>query len=530
MDYRQQSASARKEPEYIAKRYRVIERLGYGGMAVVYRVFDEATNRAVALKLRSKDASESPLLASLFEREFHTLAQLAHPRIIEVYDYGVDERGAYYTMELLDGADLRKLAPMQWQEACKLLRDVASSLALLHSRRHLHRDISSRNVRCTKDGRAKLIDFGAMAPLGATAKVIGTPAFIAPEALNHQPLDQRTDLYALGALAYWLMTKRYAYRAHYMAHLHDAWRTQPQPLSTLNPAIPKVLNDLVMSLLSLDRMARPFCASEVVETLEACAGLARDDTLEVRQSYLTTPQLVGRGAIVAELRKSMLNMLGGYGGETFLFEGPSGIGRSRVLAELVLEGKVVGATVLTAGAEASARGAYGVAWELIEQLFDFSPVRCAHRFQEVAPNRGYLWAGDNFDSMGRGLGSESPTRHAAGQCAVSGRSGVRSRFRSRADSKNLTGFILIRRTESPFGHRRRRSPPAGRAVRRPPFGARAREPGARVYLGGDDGERDDSGCASGVCVAVADGTARRGRAARSRRHRGGAALDIRRGR
>ena len=70
----------------------------------------------------------------LLEREYHTLAQLAHPRIIEVYDYGVDERGPYYTMELLDGADLERARPLPWREACALLRDVASSLAILHSR------------------------------------------------------------------------------------------------------------------------------------------------------------------------------------------------------------------------------------------------------------------------------------------------------------------------------------------------------------------------------------------------------------
>jgi serine/threonine protein kinase len=93
-------------------------------------------------------------------------------------------------MELLDGADLRKLAPVDWKQACKLIRDVALSLALLHSRRFLHRDINSRNVRCTQDGRARLLDFGAMAPFGTPVKVIGAPAFIAPEALNYQPLDQ----------------------------------------------------------------------------------------------------------------------------------------------------------------------------------------------------------------------------------------------------------------------------------------------------------------------------------------------------
>jgi serine/threonine protein kinase len=356
--------------EYVAERYRMGDRIGHGGMAAVYRVFDEVSNKEIALKLLSKGASQSPHLKSMFEHEFHTLAQLAHPRIIEVYDFGVDHKGAYYTMELLDGKDFRNLAPIDFKKACRLLRDVASSLALLHSRRLLHRDISSRNARCTKDGRAKLIDFGAMVPLGCPAKVVGTPAFMAPETVNHQPLDQRTDLFALGALAYWLMTKRYAYRAHTLSHLQDAWRTLPIPLSVIVPEVPKALNDLVMSMLSLDRMSRPYYASEVVETLTACAELEPDDTLEVRQSYLTTPQLVGRAPIVAKLHKTMTSLLGGGGGRTLLFEGPSGMGRSRLLAELVLQSKVIGATVLSASADAGGRQAYGVAWQLLEQLCD----------------------------------------------------------------------------------------------------------------------------------------------------------------
>lgn len=362
--------STKGKPHYIADRYRLEEKLGSGAMAAVYRVFDEAANRMVALKLLTEDAAAKPQLSTLFEREFHTLAQLAHPLIIEVYDYGVSQNATYYTMELLDGADLRKLAPLDWKEACKLIRDVALSLSLVHSRRFIHRDISSRNVRCTPDGRAKLLDFGAMAPFGTPVKVIGTPAFIAPEALNYQPLDQRTDLYSLGALAYWLITKKHAYRAHYIAHLHDAWRTQPRTLSELNPKVPSALNELVMSLLSLDRMARPLYASEVAEKLTSCAGLKPEDTPEFKHAFLVTPRLVGRGPEITALRKRVLAMLNGFSGETLLFKGPSGIGRSRLLAELVLEGKVIGATVLSTRAEPGERTDYGVVWKLIEQVFE----------------------------------------------------------------------------------------------------------------------------------------------------------------
>ena len=111
---------------------------------------DRASGDSLALKrLRIAPTDpKHPELALLFEREYHTLAQLAHPNIVAVHDYGVSDGTPYYTMELLDGSDLRELAPLPWQRACALLCDVASSLALLHSRRLVHRDHRSYSARC----------------------------------------------------------------------------------------------------------------------------------------------------------------------------------------------------------------------------------------------------------------------------------------------------------------------------------------------------------------------------------------------
>src|SRR5688572_11316013 len=130
-------------PARIGDRYDVVGAIGSGGMASVYRVTDSATGRQVALKqlAMSTDDHRGRQSAALFEREFHTLSELSHPRIIEVYDYGIDPAGPYYTMELLEGKDLRERAPVPWREACELLYDVCSSLALIHSRRLVHRDV-----------------------------------------------------------------------------------------------------------------------------------------------------------------------------------------------------------------------------------------------------------------------------------------------------------------------------------------------------------------------------------------------------
>src|SRR6476659_11394984 len=114
----------------IGGRYRVVGELGKGGTGAVYEVRDERQGRPLALKLlHARRAGPGSVSAALFEREYHTLCQLAHPRIIEVFDYGIEADSAFYTMELLDGQDLRERKRLPWREACALLCDVASSLA-----------------------------------------------------------------------------------------------------------------------------------------------------------------------------------------------------------------------------------------------------------------------------------------------------------------------------------------------------------------------------------------------------------------
>src|SRR5262245_14008401 len=113
-------------------------------MGEVFAALDESTSQRVALKRMRTAIQAQRALVVHFMREYHALSELRHPRIIEVYDYGVDRGTPYYTMELLDGSDLNELSPVPWPEACRYLRDVASSLALLHARRLLHRDVSPR--------------------------------------------------------------------------------------------------------------------------------------------------------------------------------------------------------------------------------------------------------------------------------------------------------------------------------------------------------------------------------------------------
>jgi len=356
------------DPTRIAQRYRVIKSLGQGGMAHVYHVVDTISGRELALKqLSPRSDEQSDALVSQFEAEFNALAQLSHPRVIEVYDYGLTETGPFFTMELLDGGDLADRSPMAWQQACALVYDVCSSLALLHSRRFVHRDVSPRNVRCTRDGRAKLIDFGTMVPMGASNFIAGTPAFVSPEVVHRSALDGRTDLFSLGATLYYALTKRSPHPARGFRELATAWGRKPRPPSSFNPEIPVALDVLVMSLLSLDPARRPRNAYEVMQRLSAIAGLEREEAV-VSQAYLSTPSLVGRESVLSALARQVESAKAGHG-SACLLRAEGGVGRSRVLDACVLEAKARGAIVLRASATA-AGGDLAVAQALADQLLE----------------------------------------------------------------------------------------------------------------------------------------------------------------
>jgi tRNA A-37 threonylcarbamoyl transferase component Bud32 len=359
----------------------VLQELGRGGMACVYRVRDARTGKSLALKqLLPRDDKHARERASLFEREFHTLAQLAHPRVIEVYDFGIDPAGPFYTMELLPDGDLRERSPMHWREACELAFDVCSSLALLHSRRLVHRDVSPRNVRCTQGGHAKLIDFGAMASMGTIAQAVGTPPFVAPEAAHATSLDGRADLYSLGGTLYYALTGRLAYPARTFAQLVECWAIKPAPPSAIVSGIPPQLDRLVMSLISLEAALRPRSAFEVMQRLTAIAGITREEPLSVSQAYLVTPSLVGRDDVLAKVRETLGRMQNGRG-LSLLIGAPPGRGRSRVLDACVLEAKTIGCCVLRAAVSGAPTNELGAAATLAAQLLQFAPalaIEAAH--------------------------------------------------------------------------------------------------------------------------------------------------------
>jgi hypothetical protein len=346
-------------------------------MGEVYAAFDSATGRHLALKRLSPGATAS--MAALFEREYQVLAGLKHPCIVEVYEYGTDSQGPFYSMELIEGGDLSKAAPMQWRDACRVLRDGASVLGLLHARHLLHRDVSPRNFLFTPDGRLKLIDFGALASFGTNKEVIGTPPFIPPEALQTQPLDQRSDIFGLGALGYWLLTGTHAFPARSLNELPELWKREPTspsdmlgllPGNTLEP-VPAELDALIASMLRVDQTERLQGTAELIDRLNAVADLTPESETMAVQGYLDSKAFVGR----TRERERALSLLGAAEQgrvQTLLIEGEPGVGRTRLMRELVVSARVAGALAVVVDEGHSGRP-YGYATALLLRLLQVLP-------------------------------------------------------------------------------------------------------------------------------------------------------------
>jgi hypothetical protein len=365
----------------VVARYDVKEQLAEGGMGVVYRVIDRSTGEARALKRLNADAATQPFMVESFEREYQVLASLDHPRIIKVFDYGIDEAGPYYTMELVEGRDMRDAAPVSYREACLYLRDVATSLALLHARRLIHRDLSPTNVRMTPDGHCKLLDFGALVAFGPCRHVVGTAPAIPPEALGNAPLDQRADLYALGALSYWMLTRRHAYPARRIEELPELWGEPPPPPSALVPGIPKELDGLVLSLLSADALARPGSAAEVIARLNVIGHLTPEDEGDAErlaQSFLLSPRFTGRNMELTTLRARTEAAVAGNGSALRIRAVP-GMGRTRLLEELRTRAQLAGAAAVCVDASMH-RQLHGTARALVLRLLEMAPELARGRF------------------------------------------------------------------------------------------------------------------------------------------------------
>jgi serine/threonine-protein kinase len=273
--------------------YRLVECLGRGGMGEVWRAEHRLLCRPAAVKLMRPDVRDSGSnglgeLQARFEREAQATASLRSPNTIQLYDFGVAGDGAlYYVMELLDGFDLQSLVerfgPIPSERAVHLLKQVCHSLAEAHAQGLIHRDIKPANVYVCRYGRevdfVKVLDFGLVKPLTAhragaatTAghTVRGTPAFMSPEqVLGTQPIDGRSDIYAVGCLAYWLVTGQMVFTGRTaMETITQHAQARPvAPSQRTELAIPEAFDRVILACLEKNPDDRPATASTLLERL-----------------------------------------------------------------------------------------------------------------------------------------------------------------------------------------------------------------------------------------------------------------------
>lgn len=258
--------------------YEVLEILGEGGMGVVYRARHIALRREVALKLmREVDPGDTEGLLR-FDRESRIHLGLNHPNLVKVFDAGVEKGQPYMAMEIIQGSSLRGVldaqAPLAVAECREILLDLARALEYLHRRGVVHRDLKPENVLCVRGGVRKITDFGLSrrpddTQLTEDGAFLGTLAFAAPEAVLGHPASPAADLYAMGLMAYWMLTGELAYEGESM----EEWCVKivdetPVPPSRKNPAVPAALDQWVMSLLAKYPEQRP-TASALLSFLES---------------------------------------------------------------------------------------------------------------------------------------------------------------------------------------------------------------------------------------------------------------------
>jgi eukaryotic-like serine/threonine-protein kinase len=280
--------------------YTLEEKIGEGGMGVVYRASHAMLRRPTAIKLLMPERAGKEALTR-FEREVQRTAMLTHPNTVTVFDYGRTSDGVfYYAMELLDGASLEEIVevdgPQPEERVIYLLAQAAGSLEEAHGAGLIHRDIKPGNILVVDRGglsdQVKVVDFGLVKDVGPSDSgeappeltltgvnaITGTPLYMAPEALTApETIDARADLYALGAVGYWLLTATHVFSGKSVVevmahHLH----TRPEaPSSRLGRPVATDLEDLLLACLEKRREDRPASARDLRDRLGACAAAGR---------------------------------------------------------------------------------------------------------------------------------------------------------------------------------------------------------------------------------------------------------------
>jgi beta-lactam-binding protein with PASTA domain/predicted Ser/Thr protein kinase len=285
-------------------RYAVVERVGSGGMAEVYRARDELLGRDVAVKVLSDRLASDRSFVERFRREAQSAANLNHPNVVSLYDYGADDGAYYIVMEYIEGKSLGDIVgesgALLPERAAEIASDVAAALDRAHSSGLVHRDIKPTNIMVTSGGQTKVTDFGIARALGQsteqtqmtqTGMVIGTAAYLSPEQAQGNPVDARSDVYSLGCVLYETLTGRPPFTGDApLAIAYKHVREDPVPPSTVNPDVPRELDAVTLKALAKNPDNRYASAEEMREDLQRFLG---------GQKVHATPLMATQAAVAA---------------------------------------------------------------------------------------------------------------------------------------------------------------------------------------------------------------------------------------
>ncbi|MBD9159010.1 MAG: Stk1 family PASTA domain-containing Ser/Thr kinase [Clostridiales bacterium] len=263
------------EGKLLGNRYEIIEKVGNGGMATVYKATDKVLKRYVAVKILRDEFTTDEEFIKRFEVEAQSAARLAHPNIVSIYDVGVDGNLYYIVMELIQGKTLKEIileekGPLPWKWSVNVAIQIASALEMAHKNNIIHRDIKPHNIIITEDGVAKVTDFGiakavSNSTITAFGTTIGSVHYFSPEHARGGFTDAKSDLYSLGVVMYEMVTGRVPFDADTpvsvaLKHMQE----QPEEPIEVNPNVPIAINKIIMRALQKDTTLRYQTATEML--------------------------------------------------------------------------------------------------------------------------------------------------------------------------------------------------------------------------------------------------------------------------
>jgi len=280
--------------------YNIVEQLGRGGMSAVYKGYQPALKRYVAVKVLDPTISSDELFLTRFQREAQAVALLRHPHIVQIYDFGNVDEMYYMVMEYVDGESLRdrlkacsaggKFLPAH--EVLGIVWAMASALDYAYQRGIVHRDIKPGNILLSSDGQAVLSDFGIAQMVKSSrltmSGLVGTPNYMSPEQGQGLDIDQRTDIYSLGIVTYEMLTNRVPFSSDTPFAVVMAHVTRPlPPLRESRPDLPRSVEDVIVKATAKDKEQRYYRAMEFAESLEAAFAPLLDSSAGIEDESLS---------------------------------------------------------------------------------------------------------------------------------------------------------------------------------------------------------------------------------------------------